>query len=89
MSAPSRWLSSDPDKNRNFRRRWTEPDWLLRLDRRAARDGPPNEKRRLGTVAAAHQPKSKSIINASDSNRNEQVFQARRDAEAIFPRISS
>ena len=77
------WLSSDPDQNKNFRRRWAEPAWVLRLDQRAAREGP-SQKRKLGAVAAAHRPEFSKSINASDSNRNEQIFQARQAAEALF-----
>jgi hypothetical protein len=72
--ARSPWLLSDPEFNGNFSRKWREPSWVLRLD-----------KKWPAAASTANRPKSKTL-NASDFNRNDRVSQARREAEAIFIR---
>ncbi len=75
--ARSPWLLSDADRNPNFRRRWTEPDWILRMD-----------KRMPAAASTANRPLENPVNPAFDYSRTNRALKARRAAEALFSRIT-
>lgn len=88
MQARPYWLQADGYLNVQFRRRWVEPSWVLRLD--AIRDKPPDERQRPGAVPTARRPFTENATSSTaDNSRIDNKRKARRAAERLFCRAGA
>jgi hypothetical protein len=86
MSTTAPWLQSDRHLNVQFRRRWAEPAWVLRLDaiREKTPPRPPHKERPAPVVGTSNRPLIKIITTTADYSRRQNNSEARHAAEALF-----